>query len=121
MAKFIIAPRMRLHEWVAEEKGYFSAGGLDYEFHAALTRRLNLDANWYHYNAIAGQLPLVNRVDVGASTNPIRGFTFSVWGRNLQQDRHVEAIPQTLLGGEIRRSLTFKIVWEPHDPSAPPH
>jgi hypothetical protein len=33
MAKFVIAPHMRLHEWVAEEKGYFSAEGLDYEFH----------------------------------------------------------------------------------------
>jgi ABC-type nitrate/sulfonate/bicarbonate transport system substrate-binding protein len=32
MAKFVIAPHMRLQEWVAEEKGYFSAEGLDYEF-----------------------------------------------------------------------------------------
>jgi len=32
MAKFIIAPHMRLQEWVAEEKGYFAAEGLDYEF-----------------------------------------------------------------------------------------
>src|ERR1700726_633361 len=32
MAKFIIAPHMRLQEWVAEAKGYFTAEGLDYEF-----------------------------------------------------------------------------------------
>jgi hypothetical protein len=32
MAKFVIAPHMRLQEWVAEEKGYFSAEGLEYEF-----------------------------------------------------------------------------------------
>ena len=32
MPKFVIAPHMRLQEWVAEEKGYFSAQGLDYEF-----------------------------------------------------------------------------------------
>ena len=32
MSKFIIAPHMRLHEWVAEEKGYFADTGLDYEF-----------------------------------------------------------------------------------------
>ena len=32
MAKFIIAPHMRLHEWVAEELGYFREAGLDYEF-----------------------------------------------------------------------------------------
>ncbi len=32
MARFVIAPHMRLHEWVAEEKGYFTEAGLDYEF-----------------------------------------------------------------------------------------
>src|SRR5947209_10862123 len=30
--KFIIEPHFRLQEWVAEEKGYFAAEGLDYEF-----------------------------------------------------------------------------------------
>jgi ABC-type nitrate/sulfonate/bicarbonate transport system substrate-binding protein len=32
MAKFVITPHFRLHEWVAEEKGYFRDQGLDYEF-----------------------------------------------------------------------------------------
>ncbi len=32
MAKFLIQPHFRLHEWVAEEKGYFRDEGLDYEF-----------------------------------------------------------------------------------------
>lgn len=32
--KFAITPHFRLHEWVAEEKGYFKAQGLDYEFQA---------------------------------------------------------------------------------------
>src|ERR1700682_6319062 len=32
MGKFIIAPHMRLQEWVADAKGYFTAEGLDYEF-----------------------------------------------------------------------------------------
>ena len=32
MAKFVIGPHMRLQEWVAEEKGYFTAEGLEYEF-----------------------------------------------------------------------------------------
>ena len=32
MEKFIVAPHFRLHEWVAEEKGYFAQEGLDYEF-----------------------------------------------------------------------------------------
>ena len=35
MGKFVITPHFRLHEWVAEEKGYFKAQGLDYAFHAA--------------------------------------------------------------------------------------
>src|SRR5271156_5271998 len=35
--KFVIAPHMRLHEWVAEEKGYFAGEGLAYEFREQLT------------------------------------------------------------------------------------
>ena len=33
MSKFVIQPHFRLQEWVAEEKGYFAAEGLDYIFH----------------------------------------------------------------------------------------
>jgi hypothetical protein len=36
MSKFVIAPHMRLHEWVAVEKGYFDAENLDYELHDEL-------------------------------------------------------------------------------------
>lgn len=32
MGKYIIQPHQRLQEWVAEENGYFTAEGLDYEF-----------------------------------------------------------------------------------------
>jgi len=32
MARFVISPHFRLHEWVAEEKGYFRDEKLDYEF-----------------------------------------------------------------------------------------
>ena len=32
MSKFIIEPHFRLHEWIAEEKGYFNEVELDYEF-----------------------------------------------------------------------------------------
>jgi len=39
MTKFVIAPHMRLQEWVAEEKGYFSGEGLDYQFHDELTAK----------------------------------------------------------------------------------
>lgn len=36
MAKFVITPHFRLQEWVAEEKGYYRAEGLDYEFRAVI-------------------------------------------------------------------------------------
>ncbi len=36
MAKFIIQPHGRLQEWIADEKGYFSDEGLDYEFVSGL-------------------------------------------------------------------------------------
>ena len=39
MGKFVIAPHMRLQEWVAEEKGYFAAEGLEYEFRDQLTSK----------------------------------------------------------------------------------
>jgi ABC-type nitrate/sulfonate/bicarbonate transport system substrate-binding protein len=39
MAKFIIQPHFRLHEWVAEEKGYFADEGLDYEFRETFDSR----------------------------------------------------------------------------------
>ena len=32
MTKFLIEPHFRLHEWVAEEKDYFSKEELDYDF-----------------------------------------------------------------------------------------
>jgi len=31
VAKFVIAPHMRLHEWIARDKGYFDHEGLEYE------------------------------------------------------------------------------------------
>ncbi len=50
MSKFVIAPHMRLQEWVAEEKGYFAAEGLDYEFRDELVsqdgKRHDLGIRW---------------------------------------------------------------------------
>jgi ABC-type nitrate/sulfonate/bicarbonate transport system substrate-binding protein len=39
MGKFVVAPHMRLQEWVAESKGYFKDEGLDYEFRDELTSK----------------------------------------------------------------------------------
>jgi ABC-type nitrate/sulfonate/bicarbonate transport system substrate-binding protein len=36
MPRFVISPHFRLQEWVAEDKGYFAAEGLDYEFREAI-------------------------------------------------------------------------------------
>jgi TonB-dependent Receptor Plug Domain len=77
-----------------------------------LTQRLNLDAAYYYYDAIPHTLPPVNRVDVGLTSKPIRGFSFSVWGRNLQTRRHQEVPLFILPAGEIRRSIVFNLLWE---------
>ena len=47
MSKFIIEPHFRLQEWVAEEKGYFLAEGLDYEF-----RELIRSTEGQHHNKV---------------------------------------------------------------------
>ena len=47
MSKFIIEPHFRLQEWVAKEKGYFLAEGLDYEF-----RELIRSTEGQHHNKI---------------------------------------------------------------------
>src|SRR5437764_4169962 len=47
MSKFVIEPHFRLQELVAEEKGYFRAEGLDYEF-----RELIRSTEGQHHNKV---------------------------------------------------------------------
>ena len=47
MGQFIVEPHFRLQEWVAEEKGYFRAEGLDYEF-----RELIRSTGGQHHNKV---------------------------------------------------------------------
>ena len=47
MSRFVIQPHFRLHEWVAEEKGYFRAEGLTYEF-----RELIRSTDGQHHNKV---------------------------------------------------------------------
>jgi ABC-type nitrate/sulfonate/bicarbonate transport system substrate-binding protein len=47
MSKFVIEPHFRLQEWVAEEKGYFRAEGLNYEF-----RELIRSTAGQHHNKV---------------------------------------------------------------------
>lgn len=87
-----------------------------------LTQCLNFDAVYYYYDAIPHALPPVNRVDLGVSTKPIDGFRFSVWGRNLQANRHQEVEPFLVSAGEIRRSVVFNIMWQSNvDPGSGRH
>ena len=76
------------------------------------TRWINVDAYYFYYDATAQGVPTLNRVDLGVSTKRLHGFTLSLWGRNLQQDRHTEEQPQGGPASEIRRSLVFKLLWE---------
>jgi NitT/TauT family transport system substrate-binding protein len=56
MAKFIIQPHGRLQEWIAHEKGYFAAEGLDYEFKGGLSaeRRKQVDAGGKVVDVMSG-------------------------------------------------------------------
>jgi iron complex outermembrane receptor protein len=123
-AKFTPVRRWTVYAGITELRGSSPAGTAfpaltnnpEHEVNAQskldLTQFVNFDASYYYNDAISHLLPPLNRLDVGLSTKPIRGFTFSVWGKNLQQNRHKEAIPQLFLGGQIRRSVVFKMMWE---------
>jgi hypothetical protein len=54
--KFIIQPHGRLQEWIAHEKGYFRAEGLDYEFKGGLSaeRKKQVDAGGKVIDVMSG-------------------------------------------------------------------
>jgi ABC-type nitrate/sulfonate/bicarbonate transport system substrate-binding protein len=56
MAKFIIQPHGRLQEWIAHQKGYFAAEGLDYEFQGGLSaeRKKQVDAGGKVLDVMSG-------------------------------------------------------------------
>jgi ABC-type nitrate/sulfonate/bicarbonate transport system substrate-binding protein len=55
MAKFVITPHFRLQEWVAEEKGYFKAEGLDYEFRGVFKTHATPNKIGAYANIAAGR------------------------------------------------------------------
>jgi hypothetical protein len=63
MPKFIIEPHFRLQEWVAEEKGYFRAEGLDYEF-----RELIRTSGGAHH-AKSGKVGAFQSIEKGREAN----------------------------------------------------
>src|SRR5216110_914542 len=64
VAKFLITPHFRLHEWVAEEKGYFKAEGLDYEFREAFKGKDLAQAH-----ATANKVGAFQNIEAGREAN----------------------------------------------------
>jgi len=58
VGRFVISPHFRLQEWVAEEKGYFRAAGLDYEFRAV-----------FHSHATPDRVGAYTSFEKGRETN----------------------------------------------------
>jgi iron complex outermembrane receptor protein len=77
-----------------------------------LTRYVNFDSGYYYYDVVPPASQPVNRIDLGISTKPYRGFSFSLWGRNLASERHLETAGYAFINGEIPRSVVFKLIWE---------
>jgi ABC-type nitrate/sulfonate/bicarbonate transport system substrate-binding protein len=63
MAKFAIEPHFRLQEWVAEEKGYFRAEGLDYEFNEYVR-----STDGAHHQAV-GKVGAYQSIEKGRASN----------------------------------------------------
>jgi ABC-type nitrate/sulfonate/bicarbonate transport system substrate-binding protein len=63
MPKFVIEPHFRLQEWVAEEKGYFRAEGLDYEF------REFIRASGGAHHATTGKSGAFQSIEKGRTSN----------------------------------------------------
>jgi iron complex outermembrane recepter protein len=91
-----------------------------------LPRRIEFDGGIYHYSSLPvgrnsetsnlpfQSVPTFNRVDVGIGWHPVSQWTCSVWGRNLQSDKHVET-RNTILNNEaedVPRSVAFKLLWQ---------
>ena len=88
-----------------------------------LSRRLSFDSGLYHYGGIAGyqfagnaaqDVPVHNRLDVGISFHQMKGFSFSVWGRDVTADQHWETRPFlfTTTSSETGRMVVFKLTWQ---------
>jgi peroxiredoxin/ABC-type nitrate/sulfonate/bicarbonate transport system substrate-binding protein len=63
MPKFVVAPHFRLQEWVAEEKGYFRAEGLDYEF------RETMDSSAASGHHIGDKVGAYQTIEAGRTCN----------------------------------------------------
>jgi iron complex outermembrane receptor protein len=85
--------------------------------HLNLPRSLELDSALYHVNGYSGRynfsVPTSNRVDVGLTWRSRYDLSLGAWGRNLQSDRHPEGLSLFTSTGQARRSVVFKLTWDP--------
>ena len=61
--KFVVAPHFRLHEWVAQERGYFNDEKLDYEF------RETMDSKASQGHHIGNKVGAYQNIEQGRSCN----------------------------------------------------
>jgi iron complex outermembrane receptor protein len=118
------ASRWSLSAAVTELRGAATPGfqGIDTPHHMLnvqsrfnLSRHFEFNSSYYYDDAILDLgVPVVNRADIGFSARKIAGFTFSIWGRNLQSARHLENTSSEpyFPAGEIRRAIVFKMMWQ---------
>ena len=89
MAPFTIQPHNRLQEWVADEKGYFGAEGLDYTFHFVGTPdTVGVGRNYHLDGSGSGAVQTTDDVRSGAFETMEAGRTCDIsaachWAVNM--------------------------------------
>lgn len=89
-----------------------------------VTPKVEFDSGLYHVDGIRGysssgvlyqDVRTHNRLDIGLTWRNNRGFTFSIWGRDLTGGPHWENRSSTFFtsGSQVRgRIVAFKVMWE---------
>ena len=102
MTKFVVSPHFRLQEWVAEQKGYFTAEGLDYEFREALDSRSG------HGHQLGDKVGAYQTLEAGRTCNVSAAchWTMNVAASNLAT-RSSSFLPMH----PARSTCTTRITW----------
>jgi iron complex outermembrane recepter protein len=88
-----------------------------------LVHTLEFDSALYYYDVtsagmlVTGSAPTHSRLDLGISARPVRGLTLSIWGQDITSAWNLESsigAPGTAQIGAVRRSVAFKIAWQPN-------
>src|SRR3954453_4410267 len=95
MAKFVIAPHMRLHEWVARDKGYFDREGLEYEFRDQLAATPT-----GRFHDLGDKVGAYQTFERGPATGHHSPLPLDRQRRRLGRPR--QALPARILGGARR-------------------